>query len=270
MKLFGNDDGKTTAQDLTPSVNGRGEATDPGAIAFADTGEIRRVQDAPAEEPAYFAEEPTPVTDSGVHAVPELRRDPSVIYGHKVDCHECAGRGYVIVSTRDLLRESKALLDDAGPVIVVEFYTRLVHAAPELAYLFPADLLTEDNIKHQREKLLNALKALATLYDPDDDASMEKLTNALQSFGRSHADFARRDGSRRGATFDEYFAVKQALFATMANAAGSAWKIAYAFAWSEAYDFAAVTMLAEQHRTVSDVARMPRRSAEEPLRSVMK
>jgi hemoglobin-like flavoprotein len=211
--------------------------------------------------------QPDPVSDSGVHAMPEMQRDPAVLFGHKVDCDECRGRGYVIVSTRDLLRQSIGLVSD-GDELVREFYRRLLDAAPGLAVLFPADLLTEDSIKKQREKLLNALTALAHLYDPDDPKNMDKLTTALKAFGRSHASFDRQDGSQRGATFDEYAAVKAALLDTLTDAAGQAWKPAYSDAWSEAYDFAAVTMLAEQYATVPAIARQPRVSANQPLRGV--
>lgn len=210
---------------------------------------------------------PDPVADSGVHAMPE--RSPAVLSGHKVSCTECRGYGYVIMSTRDVLQQVKPLLDEAGPMVVREFYTRLLHAAPGLATLFPADLLTDDSIKKQREKLLGALKALIMLYDPDDDVSMEKLTTALRSFGRSHASFDRQDGSSRGATFDEYGAVKAALFGTLHDAAGPEWKPEFDPALSEAFDFAAVTMLAEQYATVTAIARQPRQSAAEPLRGVM-
>lgn len=171
----------------------------------------------------------------------------------------------MIVSTRDLLRESVALVGDK---VVAEFYRRLLDAAPGLGVLFPSDLLTADAIKGQREKLLSALTALAHLYDPDDQTSMDRLTGALKAFGRSHASFDRGDGSQRGATFDEYAAVKAALLDTLADAAGRAWNLAYSDAWSEAYDFAAVTMLAEQYATIPAIARQPRTSAEQPLRGV--
>lgn len=285
VKLFHRGDGMEHEAEHVNGRDPRASSPDPAYETLAQ----------PADDPVPS---PDPVTDSGVHAAPQ--RSPAVLSGHKVQCAGCRGYGFVIVSTRDLLIESKALLDDAGEVIVKEFYTRLLRAAPDLASLFPADLLAEqqpvvedgshdlpDEAKHegllpdfraaaaakrktgkeQREKLLGALLALATLYDPDDEASMEKLTNALQAFGRSHASFARPDGSERGATLDEYAAVKGALFGTLVTTAGPAWKHAYTMAWSEAYDFAAVTMLAEQYRTVSAVARMPRRSAEQPLRS---
>lgn len=222
------------------------------------------------DDPDPSVTQPISPSDSGVHALPDPVRDPSVLFGHKVDCEACSGHGYVIVSTRDLLRESSGLLDDSGAEIVRDFYGRLLDHAPELAALFPADLLTDDAIKGQREKLLGALKSLASLYDPDNPEAMQRLTTALQAFGRSHADFQRPDGSRRGATFDEYAAVKLALFETLRQAAGAAWKPAYGDAWAEAYDFAAVTMLAEQYRTVVTIPRQPRQSASEPLRGAVR
>jgi len=215
------------------------------------------------------------VEDSGVHALPE----PSIVLGHKVECGECRGTGYLIMSTNDLLKESLALVTD-GDGLVREFYSRLLTAAPDLAALFPPDLLTAaapgrpevvsdgsalrpapTRGARQRDKLLGALIALADLYDTDSDEKMGKLDTALRAFGRSHAAFHRPDGRVLGATFDEYAAVKAALFATLADTAGSAWASEYTAAWSEAYDFAAVTMMHEQHRAGFSFPRQARVSS---------
>jgi hemoglobin-like flavoprotein len=173
---------------------------------------------------------------------------------HHIDCAACGGTGYVIRSTNDLLRESLELVGTGGDMIVKEFYTRLLHAAPDLAPLFPSDLTTAQTSDPnspgaaQRDRLLGALVALSNSYNPDDGDSMDRLDTALEAFGRSHAAFARPDGTVQGATLDEYAAVKSVLFETLVQAAGDAWLPAYTVAWSEAYDYAAATMMHEQHR----------------------
>jgi hemoglobin-like flavoprotein len=132
-----------------------------------------------------------------------------------------------------------------------------------VAPLFPGnptegDLGADHKGAQQREKLLAALAALADLYDPDDDEKMERLDRALASFGRSHAAFARKDGTVRGATWEEYGAVKEALFATLVTAAGEKWKAEYTESWSQAYDYAAAVMVAEQYRSGFAAPRFPR------------
>lgn len=206
------------------------------AVNGGDRGRVE------SEQQRRYAPE---VEESGVHALPE----PAALSGQRMPCDGCNGTGYMIVSTRDLLKESLALVGDGGDTVVKEFYARLLGAAPDLAGLFPPDLLTVDTIRGQRDKLLQALVALADSYDPDDDESMTRLDTALRAYGRSHAAFARPDGTVRGATLDEYAAVKTVLFGTLVDAAGPAWIPAYTTAWSEAYDFAAVTMMHEQHRS---------------------
>lgn len=187
---------------------------------------------------------PDPVTDSGVHTIQAA--------DDREACPHCRGKGYVM-TTNDLLRESIALVGDGGDVIVREFYTRLLHAAPDLAQLFPADLLTGhlgDDSKggaEQRDKLLQALVALSQTYDPTDAEKMRVLDTHLLAFGRAHAAFQRPDGSIQGATLAEYEAVKSVLFGTLVDAAGPAWLPEYTAAWSEAYEHAARGMIAGQY-----------------------
>lgn len=188
--------------------------------------------------------------DSGVHAIP-------IVQAERQTCPACKGTGYM-PSQNDLLRESIALVGDGGDMVVKEFYTRLLQAAPDLASLFPADLLRADETHHQRDRLLKALVALSQSYDRTDFAAMNRLDIALASFGRHHAAFARPDGTVSGATLEEYAAVKSVLFATLTDAAGEAWKPEYTAAWSDAYDYAAGVMMAEQRRTEMLVPRMPR------------
>lgn len=177
-------------------------------------------------------------------------------------CQHCEGTGYM-ANVSDYLRESIALLGDQGDDVVRTFYATLFRAAPEVAKLFPGDptrgdLGTDHKGARQRELLLAALVALSDLYDPEDADKMARLDTALASFGRKHAAFARPDGTVRGATWEEYAAVKDALFQTLVRAAGPAWKAEYTEAWSQAYDYAAAVMVAEQHRSGFAAPRFPR------------
>lgn len=226
------------------------------------TGDGRTTTDDPPvlldEPPA-----PDPVADSGVHAREDLVSAASV---HKMACTECGGQGYVFRTTGDLLQESLSLIPEGGADMVIkEFYTRLLNKAPGLADLFPADLLiaaTGDRDSRgysQRDKLYQALNALAVLYDPDDERKMERLDTALGAFGRSHALFYRpSEDAVRGATLEEYAAVKATLFETFGAVAGEAWRTAYTTAWSEAYDYAAAAMMREQHLAGMRAPRFPR------------
>jgi hemoglobin-like flavoprotein len=203
---------------------------------------------------------PDPVTDTSA------RLAASEILALRAPCPHCRGKGYVM-TTSDLLRESVALLKDHEDDAVLEFYARLLRAAPALAQIFPSDLLApRDPLGdpdsagiRQRDKLYGALEALATTYDPQDDLAMTRLCTALQAFGRSHASFYRpAEQVTRGATWEEYGAVKAILFATLHDLAGEAWLPEYDAAWAEAYDFAAGEMIREQHRWGLRSARYPR------------
>lgn len=203
--------------------------------------------------------QPDPLTDSGIHHVPDP--DPATT---RVTCTHCEGTGYTMRTVSELLRESIALIPaDGGQTVIREFYRRLLTAAPDLAPLFPADLITAatDDLaspgRMQRDKLLQALAALADLYGTSS-ADRQRLDTALRSMGRSHAAFARPDGTVRGATIEEYMGVKQALMDTLHTAAADAWRPEYDAAWSEAYDYAAVTMLHEQMTSNMTMPRYPR------------
>jgi hemoglobin-like flavoprotein len=254
------------------------EAVTGEAWGDATTAEIARIKD---DEEAQVSEQgerlvsmrpaaggaTVSMTGPGDHA------QVGPVRGVRVDCHECAGRGFVVKSVNDLLRESLGLLGDAGDAVVTEFYRRLINAdngkppADQLASLFPPDLLTDDRSRGQRDRLLKALTALADWYVPDDPALMERLDTALRAYGRSHALFVRPDGSVRGATLQEYAAVQTVLMATLRDAAGKAWRGEYDAAWVEAYDHAAPVMLVEAHRAVLagevTMPRMPREARDE-------
>lgn len=227
---------------------------------LADLNRGTTMTTTPADDARYYpADDAVDVdlTDTGTHHLAEPLPGEGDARAVRVDCPTCGGHGYVTRTLNELLRESLALLADADGV-VREFYRRLLDAAPDLAGLFPPDLLGEDTIRGQRDKLLHALMALAKMYNPADADGMKQLETALRSFGRSHAAFARPDGTTRGATPEEYLAVKTVLFGTLADAAGSAWLPAYTTAWSEAYDHAMIIMLHEQLTAGMTMPRYPR------------
>lgn len=196
-----------------------------------------------------------PLEVTGSHALAE---DDDTL-GYRVVCEDCGGKGYRMVSVTELLGEVAGLVPDGGgDVFVKEFYSQLIMAAPYLAELFPADLLGPDLIKGQREKLWNALVELFTRYRPTDRESMAALDTALAAWGRLHANFARSDGTIRGATDDEYKAVKAILLATLRRMAGDRWNEVYDAAVGEAYDYAWSGMWFSQLRTEMTMPRYPR------------
>jgi hemoglobin-like flavoprotein len=211
------------------------------------------IRPVPIDETPYG--DPTRVSAS--RAVPRQR-----VTAHREACVHCQGAGYM-PSINDYLRESAGLLGDQADEVIRSFYTTLFGMAPELVKLFPGnptqgDLGTDHKGAQQREKLLGALVALADLYDPDDGDKMARLDTALTIFGRSHASFVRQDGTIKGATLEEYVAVKEALFATLVRATGDAWRPEFTESWSQAYDYAATVMLAEQYRSGFSAPRFPR------------
>lgn len=242
---------------LTPRPKTLADLPDPVATgrSFTDAA-FGRLTDEPEPQGPRMSTPPSALTDSGVHALPEAPAAKVM----RMDCEHCGGTGYVEMTVNDLLRESIALIPEGGgDMVVKEFYTQLLAAAPNLAEIFPADLLTTDETRHQRDKLYEALAALSTLYDPQDADKMTRLRNAAGSFGRSHASFYRpSEDATRGASLEEYAAVKAILMATFHAVAGDAWKTAYDAAWSEAFDHLTGMMLDAQHSTPMTAPRFPR------------
>lgn len=220
------------------------------------------------------------IVDSGPITTPRLFGSAPVpqpvISQAREACVHCEGRGYV-PGVNDLLNESLALLGDQGDEVIRAFYSRLFMVAPEVASLFPADItealspaiepaepLHPDRAakltagRQQRDRLLAALVALADLYDPSNAEKMGRLDAALERFGRAHAAFVRKDGTIKGATWEEYGAVKDALFTTLVRTAQDAWKAEYTEAWSLAYDYAAAGMVSAQQRSGFTAPRFPR------------
>lgn len=185
-----------------------------------------------------------------------------IVQASRVECEHCKGRGFV-PGINDLLQESIALLGDGGDDVIRSFYVELFRRDPDLAALFPGnptqgDFGTDHKGAVQRDKLLKALGALAQLYDPGDPDKMEHLDNALATYGRTHASFVRKDGTIKGATWEEYAAVKESLFTTLIRVAAEHWRPEYSAAWSQAYDYAAGVMLVEQFRSGFVAPRFPR------------
>lgn len=226
----------------------------------------REIYEVPYSEPAMDGYAgggyiPGP-SESGVHALPEAIGTSGV----QMACEHCGGSGVVVRSVSELLHEVAALVPDGGgDRIVKEFYVRLLAAAPDLASLFPGDLVTaqsgdEDSAGFtQRDRLWKALVAMLTMYDPADAAAMERLDHALGAFGRSHAAFPRPDGTVKGATLQEYAAVQNVLMGVLHDVAGNAWRPAYDAAVEEAYDYVAAHMMDEAHvAVISGAFVMPR------------
>jgi hemoglobin-like flavoprotein len=114
------------------------------------------------------------------------------------------------------------------------FYDTLFHAVPAARQLFPDDMTS------QREKLLNAVIALARLFDPADEAKMGRLDNALDQFGRTHTT-ARLAGL---AGLDAYADVGGALMAALRDHLGGTWSERLEAAWERRYRYAAGRMAA--------------------------
>jgi hemoglobin-like flavoprotein len=168
-------------------------------------------------------------------------------------CPVCRGTGWKM-TTADFLRESLALIEGKAAEAVDLFYQRLFTVAPHLEPLFP-------NLVEQRDRLVGALVALGTTYDPTNPAAMEALQTKLAAMGRAHSNFRRPDGTEQGATLDEYMAVKSVLLPTIidvAEEAGVQWLPVYSAAWSEAYDFAAAHMMVAAFAAPQSFARTVR------------
>jgi hypothetical protein len=162
--------------------------------------------------------------DTGSHQLLDLADD-------RPDCPHCRGTGKVY-RTADYLAEVVAMLPVGDPAqmdaVVADFYRALVGTettkgiAPHLRQLFPADLTTGDALNsrghRQRDQLLDALKAILTRYDPDHPGSeaMVSLLNNADTWGRTHAEWVRADGSLYVPSESDYLAVRSALVAVLA------------------------------------------------------
>jgi hemoglobin-like flavoprotein len=264
-------------------VDGYLRLTDDSGRALRDieAGERGEFVVVPGPQPSRNILAGRPVTASAPVPAP-------IVSNERQTCQHCEGTGYM-PSVSDLLRESAEWISDMDSVVKA-FYEHLLdlahgdavmaakmkgatdeqagragdEAVADLAYIFPADLLTARAGQEgsrgaaQRDKLAKALVALATMYDPSDADAMARLDTALTSMGARHASFARRDGTVSGATLAEYNLVKRALMDILSAGLGPKLTAAHAAAWSQAYDDAAGTMLRVAARQTSTAPRFPR------------
>lgn len=172
------------------------------------------------------------------------------------DCHHCLGTGYVL-TTNDYLRRLTSRLPvndaDATDAMILHFYELLIGAAPHLADMFPADLLSPDSPSDsggrvQRDSLLSALVAVIQTYDPDHPTSegMQILATHLAAAGRSHYAFLRPGGKIRGAMVREYAAVIGLTIQTLRDVLGIEWRQEFEEPLDDALDFASRKMLRAQ------------------------
>jgi hemoglobin-like flavoprotein len=242
--------GVATPPDAPPEPNRKDEpmtTTDPDGVTAGPYGGDDPHEPSPtdtrpislADSDPYAGRPAAGIEDTSARLEREAR--PKI---ERPDCPHCQGTGKVLTKN-DLLRASLELLGSDPHDLdrfVVAFYRQLFTHAPYLTAIFPADLAEPQADPHgrgkgQRDKLLNALVALGTTYDPDDREAMKVLDQHLALFGRSHSSFSFPDGVRPP-NLDEYRLVKVILFNLLHDVAGEAWLPEFDAVWSEAYDYA--------------------------------
>jgi len=124
-----------------------------------------------------------------------------------------------------LLQESLALIGPVAGDLVASCCDQLFGENPEVRAMFP------DGADHQRERLLEAITALAALYDRPDS-----LMPVLTALGRHHA--------RGGVRPSQYDLVGDAFLRALERFGGMAWTAPYAAAWARAYTFVAEEAMA--------------------------
>jgi prepilin-type processing-associated H-X9-DG protein len=183
------------------------------------------------------------------------------------ECPRCKGSG-IEPTVNDLLRESLGLLHDNTDPVIRTFYEHLLRAAPDLARMFPADLIDPlspapseggRSGRGQRDLLVAALLDVANDYDPDDGEALRRLEKKARNWGRWHSNFVWADGHVGPAGLEHYNAVKAVLFATLLDAAGSAWRDEFTGVWSQAFDRVTAWMIDEGYEHPLDAPRMRRR-----------
>jgi len=144
------------------------------------------------------------------------------------------------------------LIDDAGrptavgQALTLDFYGRLLAAAPYLKPKFPEDILEATDALdsaglRQRDKLLKAVLTVAVLWHPGNNERMARLDDALDAMGTAHA--------KHGAAFGEYGAVIDLFLAVCADYAQTAdlprevWAQAYQPALRRALNYASGRMI---------------------------
>ncbi len=122
-----------------------------------------------------------------------------------------------------LIKESFALVEAQGSIVIEHFYAHLFAHHPDLRWMFPASM------SGQRDRLFRALAVVAQQID-----NLDALTPILAQLGRDHRKF--------DVLPEHYDAVGSSLLATLELFAGEAWTSDVAAAWQAAYDLAAKTM----------------------------
>jgi hemoglobin-like flavoprotein len=117
----------------------------------------------------------------------------------------------------DVLRSSFALVLEREPNLTHRFYDELFGRHPQVRPLFSR------HSRDRQEKML--AEALVAVIDHVDDAPW--LGQTLRALGAKHRDY--------GVTDEMYAWVGEALLATLAAAAGDAWRPEVRASWVEAY-----------------------------------
>jgi hemoglobin-like flavoprotein len=122
------------------------------------------------------------------------------------------------------IRASFELLAPRSPAVVDAFYVTLFESAPAVRALFPSDL------RPQKGHLLAALTLVVRHAD-----NLPSLAAPLREMGARHL--------RYGAQEAHYGVVRDALLATLAQFAGSAWTAELRADWTAALNAVAGLML---------------------------
>lgn len=122
-----------------------------------------------------------------------------------------------------LVRESFALVEQAGEPAIEHFYERLFDSLPEVKPLFP------DNSERQARKFLQSLRMVVGSLD-----TPEKNISILQRLGERHV--------RYGVQADHYQKVGAVLIETLQQLLGSHFTEEVRDAWSSAYNLIASVM----------------------------
>ncbi len=142
-----------------------------------------------------------------------------------------------------------------GAALVLDFYGRLLGAGGEaLARRFPQDLLDANAAldgagAKQRDRLLQAVLAVATLWDPGNEERMRSLDAALDAMASQH--------TKHGATLQEYALVEETLrgvfesYARTAQIPRSIWKRAYEPALRRALTYTSGRMMCGESKAVA-------------------
>lgn len=125
----------------------------------------------------------------------------------------------------DLLETSFDLIAPRGDDLVDSFYARLFAAAPEVRPLFAAT-----DLRRQKHMLLAALVRLRRSV-----RNLDAIVPSLRGLGARHVAY--------GARPEHYPIVGEALIASMAEIAGTAWRPEYSRVWADAFEVVAATML---------------------------